>query len=783
MDLWEWIHARKRTLRAEGQTRLATLVDTVSHHVVELDHAQVDAIVPEALALARARGDVWLEVYFRHWELQSKVLSRRYGERALGRAVELVEFSHRDEARDCPQSVCSVQDLAACYGVVDGPGWAPERLEVTGETLARIDPSWGCFDCLSSEHGDALRDAGDAEGALRFVDAQQARVATARVVGVDRNDFCTHTRVAAMMALGRDEAALAHLDRMLARPRVSRTRLLWRRAHRALALARLERFDEARDALLSPDDALASAELFDPWSDCVERLVRAGRFENDAGLGRLLGHMCDTLDENGSARGALHLAARHGRLAVARGEAWTARRALARMERCVPRLRAPLDALARVSALRALVATLEADAPVFETLEAALQAIYASPQSLEENLSTAEAALARWPDDERLTLTYASLLLSAQHRVEAADLLERFSASHPVSEQVALLWGEALGPCSPERFEHYAATVQARAVTESAAVTPSLFRGLRAMDVEDWSTARALLTPLLAHWPEAVRTRRALGYSLLRLGEAAEAQRVFDDLARLAPDDRGDPWDRMAAAAMLGDWPRVRAAAAQLGVAMPEGEGLVEDWQEECVIRLDGDLGRVEHRARRTTPVTARLITIPRPDEEALYHDLWVFDARPLNAPPPADATEEQKRAHRWIYRGLRRLEGGGYRAVQLDGAAPDRDARNALLDALRELGCAYQGHVGGGYKVLDPERDDGELDGLYLCLAVPPSVTDAALHARLTELDAGLARHLAWPDLARAAGDAEAAERHLALLAKYGIARVAPGDEALADA
>jgi hypothetical protein len=64
---------------------------------------------------------------------------------ALGEAVALFERAHREDTLECPQSICVTQDLAACYGNIDGPGWVPERIEVCDETLGRIDPELGLF--------------------------------------------------------------------------------------------------------------------------------------------------------------------------------------------------------------------------------------------------------------------------------------------------------------------------------------------------------------------------------------------------------------------------------------------------------------------------------------------------------------------------------------------------------------------------------------------------------------------------------------------------------------
>ncbi len=179
MDLWAWVNQAEEALKAAGQGRLAELLEKLPEYTCDNRHTQVDAIYPEALALAKASGRPWVEVFVRHWNLQSRILHRYEVADWMEEAVSLVEFAHREETRDCPQSMCVTQDLVSCYGNIDGPGYAPERLSATEETLARIDATWPCFTCISSEHAEALIDDGRPEEALAFTAASLAAMVAA----------------------------------------------------------------------------------------------------------------------------------------------------------------------------------------------------------------------------------------------------------------------------------------------------------------------------------------------------------------------------------------------------------------------------------------------------------------------------------------------------------------------------------------------------------------------------------------------------------------------------
>ena len=76
MDIWRWLTEAQRGLMRRGHVRLARALDELPSLVVDEEHDAVDALVAEALPLARAADNPWLEVFVRHWALQSRVLHR-----------------------------------------------------------------------------------------------------------------------------------------------------------------------------------------------------------------------------------------------------------------------------------------------------------------------------------------------------------------------------------------------------------------------------------------------------------------------------------------------------------------------------------------------------------------------------------------------------------------------------------------------------------------------------------------------------------------------------------
>lgn len=256
MDIWQWVSETVTDLQESGQERLATIVNRLPQAALAHRYEEADALAYEGLGLARSLGAPWLQVFIRHWHLQARVANRGEGASALAEAVSALEAAHRDETRDCPQAVCTVQDLAICYSRTDGVGWAPERLAVAEEALASINPSWPCFACITSEKATALNDLGRPEEALSALDAARA------AMSYDQSEFVTIiARLETMIALRRWDDAVRAAERF--RPQQdegSEQRQLQVLVRRAFALASSGRTTDAASCLPGADQ-IAPADM------------------------------------------------------------------------------------------------------------------------------------------------------------------------------------------------------------------------------------------------------------------------------------------------------------------------------------------------------------------------------------------------------------------------------------------------------------------------------------------------------------------------------------------
>nr|WP_254696291.1 hypothetical protein [Lysobacter enzymogenes] len=351
MDIFQWIEDLSDELREAGQYRLVELINRIPHELHENHPERVEAMLPEALAAARAMQHPWLEVFFRHWGLQNRMRNLAEGDKALPEAVSLLEFAHRDQTQQCPQSVCVTQDIAICYGNVDGPGWVPERLAVSEETLARIEPSRACYDCISREYALALMDDGRAADAVEYLQRQAQNMLRD---GAEPGVAYRETQAGALFRAGRFDEALSELaaideDDMVDDDDGDR---LSRQTFRALVLAHQGRIDEAWDALPEYGPLIVPL-LYPRWSEAMALIAQAKPEYNHWRLGRLLMSMATHMDQVGAHRRCIEQALRHGELALLRNAPWSARRALELARRHQPLLRADLGAAQQIDAFAA----------------------------------------------------------------------------------------------------------------------------------------------------------------------------------------------------------------------------------------------------------------------------------------------------------------------------------------------------------------------------------------------------------------------------------------------
>lgn len=749
MDVWSWFEDAADQL-ADQDPALAGRLWNLPSLVVDGRHHEVEAVVPELLAAARRLRLPWLEVFVRHWRLQSLVLHQGDVTRGLAEAVSLVERAHREDAIGCPQSVCAAQDLCAAYGYADGPGWAAERIRVASETLARIDPTWPCWTCIAGEKCSALLDAGEPDQALVFARSSLDAM-TAAGEPTDPSDLVWE-RCHALLALGRAEEALALIEGAH-QPEKGDAFELERRVELARALSVLGRLDEAHRLLPSWSEVENAAPMWDRWSETVAAVILGEVRPWDTAAVRTFADMARRLLALGCPRDTIDVALRGVDTAIGRGSRAVGEALLALATTAVGRLRTTGDVPERLAARRDLLAQLPVP-PVPDDPEAALASLEGARFDMLQSVAR------RFPELPGVLPALAEKWRSQGFPDRAREALEDAVAARPDDALLFVTYGQAL----LDLGDHPALAVHLAPWDDPSVPgdLPCQAAWLRAMSFEvagDRDGAATALDRLLEArpgWGGAAVPLRLAGFRR-QLGQLALALRAYEAaIDRIgAPSDTD--WDRMVVATWLDRWDAVRDSARRLGLPVEPGtEPIEEDWGV-CRITLAG----VERPlfACRTGPVTARILQICGPTATERYGDVVVFEPARLD---PADD------GHPPLFRADGTKTSADYEGFALDGVHPGEERVAELVASLRELGAAVQITSTDDYTLDDPATDTSHR-GLYLRVAIPSPMLRAPVAARFARV-ASSGAPLVWIELAEALGDPAEVERQRRLFEAWGM-------------
>jgi tetratricopeptide (TPR) repeat protein len=284
----------------------------------------------EGLLLARGLEHAWVELFLRHWISQSRLLYQRDVTRGLSEVIDLLDFAHGERAAGCPQSVCVAQDVCIAYGVVDGPGFGEERLAAAAEGLDRIDPSWPCFRCLSTEYADALLDLQRHAEAEAYCRTQLARCAGG-------SDELRSSLARALAGQERPQEALDVLERG-----TYNTSSLMRQGTQLLRCQLLIKLGRLPEGLRHwRSTRKLEVANFLEWARCASLICERMPERNHGALEAELQRFVHALQANGALYEQAEIALIAGRLAKQRGDLPCARDWLARLDLLLPQLRRP----------------------------------------------------------------------------------------------------------------------------------------------------------------------------------------------------------------------------------------------------------------------------------------------------------------------------------------------------------------------------------------------------------------------------------------------------------
>ncbi|KQV45907.1 hypothetical protein [Duganella sp. Root336D2] len=760
MDIWKWVFDTHRDLEEAGNHRLAELINEIPTNASRGRLELAQAALPEALAAARAARLPWLEVYFRHWTINPRVCTRREGEAALKDTVSLFEFAHRPETINCPQSVCTTQDIACCYANVDGAGYATDRIAVCKETLARIDNSWGCFRCISSEMMNALVDAAKPEEALAFADQQLPLL---QETGADQSVDWFEPLAQAQFSAGQFETALATLDYIEEQGFDSDNppKHYARSCMRFRLLALLGRTEEAWAMLPPEEKAQEFGECLD-LSAGLEVLLQSAPGRNDYLVGRRTAAAVRRYSASGSHRLTLDALAYHVRLAVARGARWSANLMLELARPHLAKLKQPLGAPEAFSNLEAMVASMPAvrELPV-PAQELADYVSGGESLDAEQDLELLLAGAASLPSDAGLAVLISRAMRACGGMDAARDHLWTYLRTQSAKAEVV----EEMESVLVEAREEAGTQALAGMLRESDPIRAHLCLARFAFATGRWNEVASHARPVLELEPGNETARALWSFAAMREGDFEQALILLEQII----DEEGEPgnahWEAIVAASALRRWDSVRALGAALGMEFEAGEGPIEEKWGVVRVQYEDDGEMMERFAHRTGPATARIVSLSGSMRRQTLGQLVVFHPQPLESVP-----DDEGEANQFVqlYKVVKVLEQSGYGTSYLvDGAHPGEGELNTLTEAFAARGWKWIVHSDDDYRIFDNETET-ELPGVYFLVAAPADTPAAAIDETLRELTAGYEHPMCWIALAEAAGSN--VDYHEALMERYDL-------------
>ena len=202
----------------------------------------------------------------------------------------------------------------------------------------------------------------------------------------------------------------------------------------------------------------------------------------------------------------------------------------------------------------------------------------------------------------------------------------------------------------------------------------------------------------------------------------------------------------MSAASAARDWDAVRRSAAALGMELSSHEGVVEEPWGWVIIRSEENGEPMEYYARRSGPVTARIVENAPSTAPSRWATGWCSTPRWCIRPRGGGSA---RAVHSDLCAGA--CAGARRLRPQLDDRwrAPGRRGWNAFVEAAEAQGWKVWSHSRPDYTVTDPDVEEGTLPGLLFTVAQPQDHAPLALHRFLQQHTATWPHPHCWLRLA----------------------------------
>jgi tetratricopeptide (TPR) repeat protein len=164
----------------------------------------------------------------------------------------------------------------------------------------------------------------------------------------------------------------------------------------------------------------------------------------------------------------------------------------------------------------------------------------------------------------------------------------------------------------------------------------------------------------------------------------SEARRCVERSLALQPDDNeGAVWNLGIVATALGEWRTARDAWRRYGIAIPDGDGPIEENFGLTPIRMRVDQHEVVW-CRRIDPARAIVRSIPLPESGRRYGDLLLHDGAPTGYRKLGEKEVP-------VFDELELLAPSALSTFEVSVVAPNPKATGELIDAFEAAGMSAE--------------------------------------------------------------------------------------------
>ena len=776
--MWSWVHKVEYELREQGNTRLADAIDNISSYTCADEHDKVDAIFPEALSLAKKENNPWIQIFIRHWNLQSQVLHRHNVKSVVNEAIDLLEFSSREDTKDCPQSICVVQDLANTYAKKDGPSFVEERIAVSLETFKKITPAWSCYDCIGSEYISALIDSGDLEKALEEISSRREEIIKANTKDVSTPFIFDEVQI--LMLQGKYQQAEQAM-RAAENPYAGESFVREKSSLIALTLAYQGEFERAKEYVLPIEEVMKAHSHYVYWCEYQYLASTNELVEDFQEINYHYNIIIKSLITNGVQRDTLKVLAWQIEMAIKFDNLFSAEQALITARKIISELRKDLGATELF---------LELEEKYLDCKESSSNNLNMTEQELideidntaaELPISRLKSASEKFPESQKIQLSLFDSLVSNAYPELAIELSNKYLKESLDNPNWLNRHGHLL--IDKQNFEEFDQLFTASKFENLSEDSRLIYFWLasRRFLQDNPPQSLILVQQLLDIKPESHNALQRAACLCDKLEKYQLAQKYWDRLIEMDEENQYFHWDKLVSATLDKNWGSVRESCKALSIDLEDTQEekgeldldckKVEQDMEDIRVQIPDSNGNlVNILAKRIGPVEAIISGIRSIEKEQFVGSRIVFSAYPLNQLDQED--EEGYRCdsegyYTYLYPHFKTTKKGEQFIFDFDGIRPGKNKWDELLTQLQSLDITLSVRSSDEYTVSRINSDE-ELEGIYSYIACPKHIDLNHLNSLLLDWVNELEHPFIWPMLLEKIGDTKTLEKQVEIEQDY---------------